>query len=77
MRMNGQELRVCRAIHGVKMVKVSHMINRTPTAISFVENGTRQTLDELQTKTVLEGLGIGEEEFVELRMMIQRINQSK
>lgn len=76
MRMNGQELRVCRALKDAKGVEVANLIMRTPTAISQVENGTRHTLDELQTRIVLEGLGIREDDFLELRAAIQKINKN-
>lgn len=59
-RLNGDELRMIRTIRNARVVDVAKVIDRYPSAVTYVESGNR-TLDEVQSEAVLKAFNIDED----------------
>lgn len=67
-RLTGEEVKLIRALRNAKVSDVATIINRYPSAITYVETGQRASFDEIQSDLILKAFGIDED----LLQMIRR-----
>lgn len=70
-KLNGDELRMIRTLRRLHISEVAKAIGRYPSAVTYVENGLRATLDETQSKAVLNEFNIDEDLLTMIRRTIR------
>ena len=70
-KITGDELRIIRTLKGLRKLDVAKVLNRYPSAVTYLEQGNRHSLTEEESDMIMKHFDVSQELLWSIKQTIQ------